>query len=176
MFQGLVMNYKRHFVVSSGNPKDFRSWYWENRLKPKYIFLLIQQYHTGCMIILYLTFWETHRTFTISHSQQQWRKIPISPHPHQPLLFSVLFFIIAFFGSQVKNLLEMQETRVWSLGWEDPLEKGMVTTPVFLPGKFLAQRSLAGYNTCNHKESDMTERLSTHIQPLQRSWAFHFIC
>ena len=135
MFQGLVMNYKRHFVVSSGNPKDFRSWYWENRLKPKYIFLLIQQYHTGCMIILYLTFWETHRTFTISHSQQQWRKIPISPHPHQPLLFSVLFFIIAFFGSQVKNLLPMQETQVQSLGWEDLMEKGMTTHSSILAWK-----------------------------------------
>ena len=28
----------------------------------------------------------------------------------------------------------MQETRVRSLGWEDPLEQGMATTPVFLPG------------------------------------------
>ena len=27
----------------------------------------------------------------------------------------------------VKNLPEMQETWVWSLGWEDPLEKGMTT-------------------------------------------------
>ena len=27
----------------------------------------------------------------------------------------------------VKNLPAMQETRVWSLGWEDPLEKGMAT-------------------------------------------------
>ena len=27
----------------------------------------------------------------------------------------------------VKNLPEMQETQVQSLGWEDPLEKGMAT-------------------------------------------------
>ena len=27
----------------------------------------------------------------------------------------------------VKNLPEMKETRVRSLGWEDPLEKGMAT-------------------------------------------------
>ena len=27
----------------------------------------------------------------------------------------------------VKNLPAMQETWVWSLGWEDPLEKGMAT-------------------------------------------------
>ena len=30
---------------------------------------------------------------------------------------------------------EMQETQVWSLGEEDPLEKEMATTPVFLPGE-----------------------------------------
>ena len=30
-------------------------------------------------------------------------------------------------AQMVKNLLAMQETWVWSLGWEDPLEKGMVT-------------------------------------------------
>ena len=27
----------------------------------------------------------------------------------------------------VKNLPAMQDTWVWSLGWEDPLEKGMAT-------------------------------------------------
>jgi len=27
----------------------------------------------------------------------------------------------------VKNPPEMQETWVWSLGWEDPLEEGMAT-------------------------------------------------
>ena len=30
-------------------------------------------------------------------------------------------------GSVVKNLPAMQETRVWSLGWEDPLGKAMAT-------------------------------------------------
>ena len=30
-------------------------------------------------------------------------------------------------GQMVKNLPAMQETWVWSLGWEDPLEKGMAT-------------------------------------------------
>ena len=31
------------------------------------------------------------------------------------------------------------------------------TTPVFLPGEFQGQRSLAGYSPWNYKESDMTE-------------------
>ena len=30
-------------------------------------------------------------------------------------------------------------------------------TPVFLPGKFQGQRSLAGYSLWGHKESNMTE-------------------
>ena len=38
-------------------------------------------------------------------------------------------------AQQVKNLPVMQETWVQSLGWEDPLEEEMATTPVFLPGK-----------------------------------------
>ena len=36
----------------------------------------------------------------------------------------------------VKNPSAMQETWVQSLGWEDPLEKGKATTPVFRPGEF----------------------------------------
>ena len=35
-----------------------------------------------------------------------------------------------------KNSPAMRETCVQSLGWEDPLEKGMATTPVFWPGEF----------------------------------------
>ena len=35
--------------------------------------------------------------------------------------------------------------------------------PVFLPGKFQGQSSQAGYSPWDHKESDMNERLSTHI-------------
>ena len=46
----------------------------------------------------------------------------------------------------VKHLPTMRETQVQSLGREDPLEKGMAPTPVFWPGKFHGQRSLAGYS------------------------------
>ena len=35
----------------------------------------------------------------------------------------------------VKNPPAMQETWVQSLGWEDPLEKGTTTAPVFWPGE-----------------------------------------
>ena len=52
----------------------------------------------------------------------------------------------------VKNPPAMQETWVWFLGWEDPLEKGKATH-----SSILAWRIPWG-----HKESDMTERHSLH--------------
>jgi len=44
-----------------------------------------------------------------------------------------------------------------SPGQEDPLEEGMATHAVFLPGESHGQRSLVGYSPWSHKESDMTE-------------------
>ena len=38
-------------------------------------------------------------------------------------------------------------------GREDPLEKEMQPTPVFLPGKSHGQRSLAGYNLMESQKS-----------------------
>ena len=54
------------------------------------------------------------------------------------------------------------------LGWEDPLEEGMATHSSILPGESHGQRSLVGYSPWACKESDMTERLSTHtyVKPL----------
>ena len=56
----------------------------------------------------------------------------------------------------------MQEIQVRSLVQEDSLEEGMATHPVFLPGGSHGQRSLEGYSPWGHKESDMTDMLSTH--------------
>ena len=61
----------------------------------------------------------------------------------------------------VKNPPAMQETWVRSLSQENPLEKGMATTAVFLPGESHGQRSLVGYSPWGCKESDTTEH--THI-------------
>ena len=47
-----------------------------------------------------------------------------------------------------------------SLGWEDPLEKGMATHSSILAGKFQGQRSLVGYSPWGHRESDMTEQIT----------------
>ena len=57
----------------------------------------------------------------------------------------------------VKNLPAVRETWVQSLGWEDPLQKGMASTPVFLPGESHGQRSLEGYSPRGCKECEMTK-------------------
>ena len=62
-------------------------------------------------------------------------------------------------AQRLKHLPAMQETQVRSLGWEDPLEKEMQPTPVFLPGESHGQRILVGYSPWGRKESDTTERL-----------------
>ena len=57
----------------------------------------------------------------------------------------------------VKNLPAMKET--WFDLWvgKIPWRKKRLPTPVFLPGKFHGQRSLVGYSSWGHTESDTTE-------------------
>ena len=43
------------------------------------------------------------------------------------------------------------------MGKEEPLEKRMLPTPVFLPGKSRGQRSLMSYSPRGHRELDTTE-------------------
>ena len=59
----------------------------------------------------------------------------------------------------VNNLPEVQEAQVRYLGWEDSMEKGMVTYSSILPKEFHGQRSLAGYSSWCPIELDMTELL-----------------
>ena len=65
----------------------------------------------------------------------------------------------------VKNLPALWETWVQSLGWEDPLEEGMATHSSILAWRIPMDRG-AWWVVAHgdHKELDMTERLSTqHI-------------
>ena len=55
-------------------------------------------------------------------------------------------------AQMVKNLPAIQETQVWSLGWEDPLEKGIDSS--ILAWRIARTEELAHYSP---KESDMTE-------------------
>ena len=64
----------------------------------------------------------------------------------------------------VKNLPEMQETWVQSLGQEDSLEKEWLPTLVFLPGEFHGLRRMASYSPRCCKELDKTEQLTQQQQ------------
>ena len=57
----------------------------------------------------------------------------------------------------VKNLPAVQETQIWSLGREDPLEKEMATHYSILAWKIHRQRSLVGYSPWGHNDLDTTE-------------------
>ena len=72
-------------------------------------------------------------------------------------------------AQKVKNLPAMWETRVWSLGQEYPLEEGLATHSIFLPGESHGERSLVGYSPRGWGESGMTKRLSTHAH-IQEEW------
>ena len=48
----------------------------------------------------------------------------------------------------VKNLPAMQETQVQSLGWEDPLEKGMATHSITLAWKIPWTEESSGLQSC----------------------------
>ena len=57
----------------------------------------------------------------------------------------------------IKNLPAMGKTWVQSLGWEDPLERKRLPTPVFWPGECHGQRSLVGYSPWSCKKLNTTE-------------------
>ena len=69
-------------------------------------------------------------------------------------------------AQRLKNPPAKRETRIRSLGQEDPLVEEMTTTPVFLPEKSHGQRNLAGYNPKGHKESDTTEHNTIYYYTL----------
>ena len=62
----------------------------------------------------------------------------------------------------VKNPPAIQETWIWSLGSEDPLENGMATHSSIPTWRIPMDREAPGYTPWGQKELDTTEQLSTH--------------
>ena len=84
----------------------------------------------------------------------------------------------------IKRRLVMWETRVRSLGQEDPLEKEMATHSSTLAWKIpWTEKPVRLYSSWDHKELDMTEQLHNftsgtsfaNISPLFHRLSFHFI-
>ena len=65
----------------------------------------------------------------------------------------------------VKTLPAMWETWVLPLGWEDPLRRAQLPSPVFWPEEVHGL-----YSPWGRKESDTTEPLSLSIYPSIDCW------
>ena len=72
----------------------------------------------------------------------------------KPYWCMYMYFLVA---QTVKNLPAMQETQVQSQVGKIPWRREWLTTPIFLPGEFHGQRSLAG--PWDRQELDTTEQL-----------------
>ena len=66
-------------------------------------------------------------------------------------------------AQMVKHLSTVGETRVWSMGWEDPLEKAMATHSSILAWRIPWTEEPGGLQFMGRKESDTTERLHVHV-------------
>ena len=63
----------------------------------------------------------------------------------------------------VKNLPVIQDKWVWSLSWEDPLEKEMVTLSIILTWRIPWTEEPSGLQSMGLKEPDMTEQLTLSL-------------
>ena len=70
----------------------------------------------------------------------------------------------------VKKLSAMQETRIWYLIWEGPLEKGIATHSNILAWRVPWAEEPDGYRPWGLKESDTTERHSLLSLPLEEQF------
>ena len=73
----------------------------------------------------------------------------------------MLVLIISLVAQWVKCLPTMRETRVRSLGWEDPLEKEMATHSSTLAWRIPWREEPGGLQSMG-SQSDTTERLHFH--------------
>ena len=76
------------------------------------------------------------------------------------LMFKILEYIhqwASLLAQTVKNLLALWEILVQSLGWEDPLEKGMATHPSILAWRIPSIEEPGGYIPRCLKELDTTK-------------------
>ena len=75
---------------------------------------------------------------------------------------TLMRFLTIFWASlvaqMVKNLPAMQETRFGPGGGKIPWRREWQCTPVFFPGEFYGERSLASYSPWSRKESDVSEQ------------------
>ena len=79
-------------------------------------------------------------------------------------------------AQRVKHLPAMQETRVWSLGWEDPLEKEMATHSNVLAWRIPWTKEPGGLQSMGLQrvQHDWVTSLSLSFQWVYSSFQGHF--
>ena len=104
----------------------------------------------------------------MSQSFEDWREdagwVPAQGQGRSEKLWGLLVWIIyqsKYFpvAQMVKNLPAMLETRVWSLGWEDPLEKGTAIHSSILAWRIPWTEKPVGLQSVESQRVSMTERL-----------------
>ena len=101
---------------------------------------------------------------------------PVFKDPHSPWFFlaSCLVIYEQWLRTEASRWCSGTEStyqcrRCWRCEFDPwigkiPWRRKWQPTPVFFPGKSHGQRSLPGYSPWDHRESDMTEWLSTHAR------------
>ena len=97
-----------------------------------------------CVFYIYIYIWLYIYIYTSDYT------VSVCYHPNGAFLVTQM----------VKNLPAMQETRIWSLGWEDSLEKGMATHFSTLVWWIPRTEEPGRLQSRGCKESDMTEQLT----------------
>ena len=75
----------------------------------------------------------------------------LSEKEHTSFFFFLPWIVASLVTHVLKNLPAMKETQVWSLGQEDPLEKGMATHSTIFAWRIQWTETLAGYSPWGHK-------------------------
>ena len=75
----------------------------------------------------------------------------------------------------VKNLPTILETRVQSLGREDPLEEGIATDSSVLARRILWAEKPGSYRPWDHRGLDTTERLTLALPLFANSLPYHLL-
>ena len=72
-------------------------------------------------------------------------------------------------AQMVKNLPAMQETWIQSLGWEDPLEKGMATHSSVLAWRIPRTEELGWLQSMGSQSRTRLKQLGTHREEEKKS-------
>ena len=94
---------------------------------------------------------------------ERWRQLVWFPDPQSRHLANIYVqqtSRASLVSQLVKNLPAMQETWVWPLGWEDPLEKGKATHSSILAWRIAWTEEPSGLQSMVCKESATSEWLT----------------